>query len=144
MPTTPATDRGTDPAASTVSMPRVAMSLQFSAQTAAWLANRPHARTLVRSVWDRLRAGTGRSPPRHHCGAAVRSSAPPAAHSHGSVPHLPPLDVAALMASQPLAVRGVAPGPWRAVGIPCWCGLSSSLTAVAGSGSTDRHRPPDN
>ncbi|MGH3774779.1 MAG: hypothetical protein ACRDRR_03430 [Pseudonocardiaceae bacterium] len=52
MPTT--LERGIDPAASTTPMPRVGTPLQLSPRTVAWLADHPHARELVRSVWDEL------------------------------------------------------------------------------------------
>jgi hypothetical protein len=35
-------------------MPKVDATLQLSTRTVAWLANHPHARRLVRSVWDTL------------------------------------------------------------------------------------------
>ncbi|MGH3823581.1 MAG: hypothetical protein ACRDRA_12245 [Pseudonocardiaceae bacterium] len=44
MPTTMATERGHNPAA----------SMQLPARTVTWLADRPHVRTLVRAVWDKL------------------------------------------------------------------------------------------
>jgi hypothetical protein len=46
--------RGTDPAESTMSMPTVDATLHLSTRTVTWLANQPHARRLVRSVWDTL------------------------------------------------------------------------------------------
>ncbi len=39
---------------STVSSPRAEGTRQLSAQTLAWLADRPHVRTVVRWVWDTL------------------------------------------------------------------------------------------
>lgn len=52
MPT--ALERGIDPGASTTPMPRADATLQLSAWTVAWLADQPHARKLVRSVWGKL------------------------------------------------------------------------------------------
>lgn len=72
MPTTLATERGIDPAASTTPMPRVTATRQLPTRTLDWLADHPRARRLIRSVWDTLneleRAG-------HHHGAiaALRS-----------------------------------------------------------------------
>ncbi|MGH3812939.1 MAG: hypothetical protein ACRDUV_10840 [Pseudonocardiaceae bacterium] len=54
MPTTPPVQRGIDPAASTTPMPTVDAPLQLSTKTLDWLAGHPHARRLVRSVWDQL------------------------------------------------------------------------------------------
>jgi hypothetical protein len=48
------TRHGIGPAALTTPIPRVDDGLQLSAQTLAWLAEHPHARRLVRSVWDAL------------------------------------------------------------------------------------------
>lgn len=48
------TQRGIDPAASATPLPRVDPTLQLSTQTVAWLADRPHTRRLVRSVWNKL------------------------------------------------------------------------------------------
>ena len=63
MPTTSATQHGIDPAASPTSIPRMEVTQQLSAQTMAWLADRPHTRTLIRSAWGALteweRAGQG-------------------------------------------------------------------------------------
>ncbi|MGH3884662.1 MAG: hypothetical protein ACRDRC_14850, partial [Pseudonocardiaceae bacterium] len=79
MPTTLPTQHSIDPAATTP-MPKVDTTLQLSARTLNWLAQRPHARLVVDSVWDTLaeleRAGAGRGggpparsaeprPPRH-------------------------------------------------------------------------------
>lgn len=70
MPTALPTQCSIDPAATTP-MPRVDGTLQLSARTVAWLAERPLSRALVDSVWDTLaeleRAG-------HHAGtiAALR------------------------------------------------------------------------
>ena len=46
--------RGIDPAASTTPMSTVDATLQLSTRTVTWLADHPHARELVRSVWDEL------------------------------------------------------------------------------------------
>ncbi|HEY6289558.1 MAG TPA: hypothetical protein VIW48_08940 [Nitrospiraceae bacterium] len=54
MPTALTAQRGIDPAASTTPIPRVDVTLQLSARTVAWLADRPRARELVGSVWDKL------------------------------------------------------------------------------------------
>jgi hypothetical protein len=55
MPTTPANALGGVPAAATTPMPRAEdVALHLSARTLAWLADHPHARKLVRSVWDTL------------------------------------------------------------------------------------------
>jgi hypothetical protein len=54
MPPPPSTECESDPAAATVPMSQVDVTLQLSARTVAWLANHPHARTLVSSVWDTL------------------------------------------------------------------------------------------
>jgi hypothetical protein len=54
MPTALPTQQGIDPAASTTPRPRVDVTPQLSDRTVAWLANHPHARRLVRSVWDTL------------------------------------------------------------------------------------------
>jgi hypothetical protein len=54
MPTASATQHGIDPAASPTSIPRMEVTQQLSTQTMAWLADRPHTRTLVRSVWSQL------------------------------------------------------------------------------------------
>jgi len=43
-----------DPAASTTPMPTADATRQLSTQTLNWLANHPHARRIVRSVWDKL------------------------------------------------------------------------------------------
>lgn len=54
MPTAP-TDQGwIDPSALTTPSSRMDVTLQLSARTLAGLADRPRARELVRSVWDRL------------------------------------------------------------------------------------------
>ncbi len=53
MPPIPPTHRGIDPAATTPT-PRADATLQLSARTLTWLAQRPHARALVDSVWDTL------------------------------------------------------------------------------------------
>ncbi|MGH3934903.1 MAG: hypothetical protein ACRDS1_08015 [Pseudonocardiaceae bacterium] len=53
MPTTPPTQRSIDLAATTP-MPRVDATLQLSARTLNWLAQQPHARLVVESVWDTL------------------------------------------------------------------------------------------
>ena len=53
MPTT-LTERGSHPAASTTQTPPVDTTLQLSTRTLTWLANHPHARRLVHSVWDTL------------------------------------------------------------------------------------------
>jgi hypothetical protein len=52
MSTASATQHGIDPAASPTPIPRMELTQQLSAQTMAWLADRPHTRTLVRSVWS--------------------------------------------------------------------------------------------
>ena len=66
MPRALTAQRGIEPTASTTPIPRVDLTLQLSAQTVAWLADRPRARELVGSVWGKLaeleRAG-------HHPGA---------------------------------------------------------------------------
>jgi hypothetical protein len=54
MPTPSPTDRGSDPAAATMPMSKVDVTLQLSARTVTWLANHHHARKLVNSVWDTL------------------------------------------------------------------------------------------
>jgi hypothetical protein len=54
MPTTPATQHGIDPAASPPSIPRMELTQQLSAQTMAWLADQPHTRTVIRSMWSTL------------------------------------------------------------------------------------------
>jgi hypothetical protein len=68
MPPPLTAQRGIDPAASTTPRPRVDVTLQLSVQTVAWLADRPRARELIGSVWDKLaeleRAG-------HHTGAVA-------------------------------------------------------------------------
>jgi hypothetical protein len=48
------TQRGTDPAEPTTPMPTGDATLHLSTRTVTWLANQPHARRLVRSVWDTL------------------------------------------------------------------------------------------
>ncbi|MGH3755447.1 MAG: hypothetical protein ACRDRP_22680, partial [Pseudonocardiaceae bacterium] len=59
----------------------------------AWLADQPHARRVIRSVWDTLaeleRAG-------HHPDplAALRDPDPAPAHRNGPMPHLQPLHLA--------------------------------------------------
>jgi len=53
MPTALPTQRERDPAVTTP-IPRMDDTLQLSARTLAWLAQRPPARTLVDSVWDTL------------------------------------------------------------------------------------------
>lgn len=52
MPTAPATQHGIDPAASPPSIPRMELTQQLSTQTMAWLADQPHTRTLIRSMWS--------------------------------------------------------------------------------------------
>jgi hypothetical protein len=54
MLSTPPTPRGTDPAARATPTPGVEVALDLPAQTVAWLAEHPHDRTFVRSVWDTL------------------------------------------------------------------------------------------
>ena len=54
MPPTLSPQRGSDPAASTRPMPGVDAELHLSTRTMAWLADHPHARRFVRSVWDKL------------------------------------------------------------------------------------------
>jgi hypothetical protein len=54
MPTALPTRHGIDPTASTTPMPRADVTLRLSDRTVAWLAHHPHARRLVRSVWDTL------------------------------------------------------------------------------------------
>lgn len=54
MPTAPTAQGGIDPSASHTPMSRTDVTLQLSARTLAWLADRPRARELVRSVWDRF------------------------------------------------------------------------------------------
>jgi hypothetical protein len=54
MSTTTATQRGSDPAASTLPMARVDATLQLSTWTVAWLADHPAARRFVGSVWGKL------------------------------------------------------------------------------------------
>ena len=51
MPTTLPTQHEHDPAATTP-LPRVDATLDLSARTLSWLAQRPHARLVVDSVWD--------------------------------------------------------------------------------------------
>ncbi len=53
MPTTIPTRRGIDPAA-TAPIPRVEATLRLSTRTVAWLAQRPHDRLVVDSVWETL------------------------------------------------------------------------------------------
>jgi hypothetical protein len=52
MPITPATQHSIDPAASPTSIPRMELTQQLSAQTMAWLVDRPHTRTVIRSMWS--------------------------------------------------------------------------------------------
>lgn len=66
MPTALSAQRGIDPMASPAPIPRVDVTLQGSDRTVAWLADRPRARELVSSVWDKL-AELGRAG--HHPGA---------------------------------------------------------------------------
>ncbi len=54
MPTTPPTQHGSDPPASTTPMPTADATLHLSTRTLDWLARRPRDRDLVRSVWDTL------------------------------------------------------------------------------------------
>ena len=54
MPTALTAQHGIDQAASTTQIPQVDVTLQLSARTVAWLADRPRARELVDSVWDKL------------------------------------------------------------------------------------------
>ncbi len=54
MPPTLPPPRGNDPAASPAPMPEVDAELHLSPRTVAWLADQPHARRFVRSVWDKL------------------------------------------------------------------------------------------
>jgi len=56
MPPTLPPHPGNDPATSTTPTPGVDTELHLSTRTMAWLANHPHARRLVRSVWDKLTA----------------------------------------------------------------------------------------
>jgi hypothetical protein len=53
MPTTLPTQRGIE-AAATTPMPTVDATLDLSARTLSWLAQRPQARLVVDSVWDTL------------------------------------------------------------------------------------------
>ena len=53
MPTTPPTQHSIDPAATTPT-PTVDATLQLSARTRNWLAQQPHARLMIESVWDTL------------------------------------------------------------------------------------------
>ncbi|MGH3779889.1 MAG: hypothetical protein ACRDRO_04450 [Pseudonocardiaceae bacterium] len=54
MPTALTAHRHIDPVVSTTPIPRVDVTLQLSARTVTWLADRPRARELVSSVWDKL------------------------------------------------------------------------------------------
>jgi hypothetical protein len=54
MLSTPPTPRETDPAARATPTPSVEVALDLPAQTVTWLAEHPHHRTFVRSVWDTL------------------------------------------------------------------------------------------
>ncbi|MGH4009048.1 MAG: hypothetical protein ACRDTH_12990 [Pseudonocardiaceae bacterium] len=54
MSTTLATQRGSDPAASTTPMARMDAALHLSSRTTAWLADHPAADQFVTSVWDKL------------------------------------------------------------------------------------------
>lgn len=54
MSTTVTTQRGNDPAGSTMPMPRMYAALDLSSRTVAWLADHPAARQFVGSVWDKL------------------------------------------------------------------------------------------
>lgn len=49
-----ATERMIDLATSTTPIPRVDVTLQLSTRTLVWLADQPHARQVVRSVWEKL------------------------------------------------------------------------------------------
>ena len=46
--------RRSDPATSPTPMPGVDATLHLPTRTVAWLADHPHARRFVRSVWDKL------------------------------------------------------------------------------------------
>lgn len=47
-------EREIDPAASTTPMRRADTTLPLATWTVTWLVDQPHARELVRSVWDKL------------------------------------------------------------------------------------------
>ena len=108
MPTT-LTERGNDPAASTTQTPQVDATLQLSTRTLAWLADHPHARRLVHSVWGTLAEleRTG-----HHRGAINALRRVLTHHQPspaGPMPHLSSLAMA-----PPLSPHRVAPGSRRA------------------------------
>ena len=54
MSATLGTDRGSNRGTSTKPMRAVDATLQLSTRTLDWLANHPHARRFVHSVWDKL------------------------------------------------------------------------------------------
>ncbi len=54
MPTTPPPQRGNNPTTATTPIPRADTRLRLPDQTVAWLAEHPHARRVVASLWDKL------------------------------------------------------------------------------------------
>lgn len=54
MPTALPIQRGTDPAKPTTPIPTADAAPHLSTRTVTWLADQPHARRLIRSVWDKL------------------------------------------------------------------------------------------
>jgi hypothetical protein len=129
MPTALTAQRGIDQAASTTPIPRLDVTLQLSARTVAWLADRPRARELVGSVWDKLaeleRAG-------HHPGAI-------AALRFVLIHHQPPSPTGRCRSCRRFTWRRL----WRRRSFPCmvWRQVRGELLGPLASG--DHPRTPD-
>lgn len=123
MPTALATERMIGLATSTTPIPGVDTTLQLSARTLGWLADHPHARQVVQSVWDKLaeleRAG-------HHPGAI-------AALRRVLIHHQPAIGTGKCRTCRRFF--------WRRRAFPCivWHQVRGELFGLFGSGG--RHRP---
>ncbi|MGH4005601.1 MAG: hypothetical protein ACRDSO_16020 [Pseudonocardiaceae bacterium] len=82
----------------TAPSPRADSARHLSPQTLAWLADRPHARQMVRSMWEAL---TELEQAGHHPGAISRPAAPVAAE-----PAVDPAGTASGAAAPSLAGSG--------------------------------------
>lgn len=126
MPKALSAQRYTDPAASTTPIPRVDVTLQLSARTVAWLADRPRARELVGSVWDKL---TELERTGHHLGAI-------AALRFVLIHYQPPTLTGRCPHCRPFTWRRL----WRGRSFPCvvWHQVHSELLGPLASGGRPR------